>query len=88
MGVGEQAWTAEAGKEQVVTPVVQGLHNPGLGAEAVLGIALWRLAPRQILNGAPSGHIGISLAAAISVITAWLLLALGLGAWRTTTRDA
>ena len=77
-----------AGLQLLITPVVQGLHNPGLGAEAVLGIALWRLAPRQILNGAPSGHIGISLAAAISVITAWLLLALGLGAWRTTTRDA
>jgi hypothetical protein len=30
-----------AGLQLLVTPVVQGLHNPGVGAEAVLGIALW-----------------------------------------------
>jgi hypothetical protein len=77
-----------AGLELLVTPVVQGLHNPGVGAEAVLGIALWRLAPKELLNGAPPGHIGMSVAATVTVIAAWLLIALGLGAWRTITRDA
>ena len=77
-----------AGLELLVTPVVQGLHNPGVGAEAVLGIALWKLAPKELLNGAPPGHIGMSVVATVAVIAAWLLLALGLGAWRTITRDA
>jgi hypothetical protein len=30
----------------------------------------------------------MSLAATVAVLVAWMLLALGLGAWRTVTRDA
>ena len=70
-----------------MTPVVQGLHDPGVGAEAVLGIALWKLAPTELLNGAP-GDVGMSSAAAVAVIVVWMLVALGLGCWRTVTRDA
>lgn len=77
-----------AGLQLLITPVVQGLHNPGVGADAVLGIALWRLAPHEILNGAPSGHIGMSLGVAIAVLAVWTAAALGLGAWRTIMRDA
>ena len=77
-----------AALQLLVTPVVQGLHNPGVGAEAVLGLALWQLAPKELLSGAPPGHQGMSLAATITVLAAWLLLAAGLGAWRTITRDA
>jgi hypothetical protein len=71
-----------------VTPVVQGLHDPGVGADAVLGIALWQLAPSELLNGAPSGNTIMSLPASLTVIAVWMLLAVGLGAWRTITRDA
>jgi hypothetical protein len=77
-----------AGLQLPITPVVQGLHNPGVGAEAILGRALWRLARHELLKGAPSGHLAISLAAAIAVLLAWTLLALGLGARRTITRHA
>jgi hypothetical protein len=77
-----------AGLQLLVTPVVQGLHNPGVGADAVLGIALWKVAPKELLNGAPQGHVPMSLAAAVTVIVAWVLVALGLGARRTVTRDA
>jgi hypothetical protein len=77
-----------AGVQLLVTPVVQGLHNPGVGAEGLPGIALWKLAPKELLNGAPAGQIGMSPAAIVTVLAAWLLLALGLGCWRTITRDA
>jgi ABC-type transport system involved in multi-copper enzyme maturation permease subunit len=77
-----------AGLQLLVTPLVQGLHNPGVGADALLGIALWHVAPKQILNGAPAGTIGMSLTAAVSVLVVWMAVALGLGAWRTITRDA
>ena len=77
-----------AALQLLVTPVVQGLHNPGVGAEAILGIALWHLAPKQLLNGAPPGHIGMSPAATVLVLASWMLLAVGLGGWRTITRDA
>jgi hypothetical protein len=77
-----------AGLQLLVTPLVQGLHNPGVGADSVLGLALWRLAPRELLNGAPPGHLGESLAVALVVIAVWMAAAVGLGAWRTVTRDA
>jgi hypothetical protein len=77
-----------AGLLLLVTPLVQGLHNPGVGADAVLGIALWKVAPKELLSGAPQGHVPMSLTAAVAVIVAWMLVALGLGAWRTITRDA
>ncbi len=67
---------------------LRALRNPGVGAEGVLGLALWRFAPDELLNGAPSGHVGMSLAAAVTVIFAWMALALGGGAWRTIIRDA
>jgi hypothetical protein len=77
-----------AGLQLLVTPLVQRLQNPGVGADSVLGLALWRLAPRELLNGAPPGHLGESLAAALVVIAVWMAAAVGLGAWRTVTRDA
>jgi hypothetical protein len=77
-----------AGVQLLVTPLVQGLHNPGVGADAVLGIALWKVAPKELLSGAPQGHVPMSLAAAVTVILVWTALALGLGAWRTIKRDA
>src|SRR5262245_21181397 len=77
-----------AGLMLLVTPVVQGLHDPGVGAEALLGLALWQLAPNELLNGAPAGNLHMSLAATVTVLVIWMLLAVGLGAWRTVTRDA
>jgi ABC-type transport system involved in multi-copper enzyme maturation permease subunit len=77
-----------AGLQLLITPVVQGIHNPGVGADVVLGLALWRLAPKELLHGAPSGHLPMSLPAAIAVLGLWMVLSLGLGAWRTVTRDA
>jgi hypothetical protein len=46
------------------------------------------VAPKELLSGAPQGHVPMSLAAAVTVILVWMALALGLGAWRTITRDA
>jgi hypothetical protein len=56
--------------------------------EAVGRAQILRAARHELLKGAPSGHLAISLAAAIAVLLAWTLLALGLGARRTITRDA
>ena len=77
-----------AGLQLLVTPAVQSINNPGVGAEGVLGIALWHLGPKELAKGAPPGQIGMSVAASIAVVVAWMLLALGLGCWRTITRDA
>jgi hypothetical protein len=88
--VGSRATTLGvlAGLQLLVLPVVQGLRHPGVGAEGLLGLALWHLAPNELLNGAPPGSQGMSPTAVAAVIMAWMALALGLGAWRTVTRDA
>lgn len=57
-----------AALQLLITPVVQGLHNPGVGAEAILGLALWQLAPTELQNGAPPGHLTMSLAAIVTVL--------------------
>jgi ABC-type transport system involved in multi-copper enzyme maturation permease subunit len=77
-----------AGVQLLITPVVQGLHDPGVGADGVLGVALWHLAPDEVLNGAPQGHVAMSLATAVGVILVWMVVAVGAGAWRTSTREA
>ena len=77
-----------AGILLLVTPMVQGIHHPGVGAESILGIALWQLAPKQLQNGAPNGDIHMSLAAIVTVLVAWMAVAVGAGMWRTLKRDA
>jgi hypothetical protein len=77
-----------AGIQLLVTPLVQGIHHPGVGAESILGIALWQLAPKELQNGAPNGDIHMSLAAIVTVLVAWMVVAVGAGLWRTLKRDA
>jgi hypothetical protein len=77
-----------AGVQLLVTPLVQGLHHPGVGAESILGIALWQLAPKELQNGAPNGDIHMSLAAIVTVLVAWMAVAVGAGLYRTIRRDA
>jgi hypothetical protein len=77
-----------AGIQLLVTPLVQGIHHPGVGAEGVLGIALWQLAPKELQNGAPNGDIQMSLAAIVTVLVVWMAVAVGAGLSRTLKRDA
>jgi ABC-type transport system involved in multi-copper enzyme maturation permease subunit len=77
-----------AGIQLLVTPLVQGIQHAGVGAESILGIALWQLAPKELQNGAPNGDIHMSLPAIVTVLVSWMAVAVGLGFWRTVTRDA
>jgi ABC-type transport system involved in multi-copper enzyme maturation permease subunit len=77
-----------AGIQLLVTPLVQGIHHAGVGAESILGIALWQLAPKELQNGAPNGDIHMSLPAIVTVLVAWTAVAVGAGLWRTLRRDA
>ena len=77
-----------AGWQLLITPLVQGQHHAGLGAEAIVGIALWQLAPKALQAGAPQSDLAMSLAAIVIVVAAWLIAAIGLGGWQTVKRDA
>jgi hypothetical protein len=77
-----------AGLQLLVTPLVQGLHHAGIGAEALVGIALWQLAPKALQAGAPQSDLVMSLGTIVTVLVIWVIAALGLGGRRTVKRDA
>jgi ABC-type transport system involved in multi-copper enzyme maturation permease subunit len=77
-----------AGLQLLVTPLVQGINHAGVGAEGVLGIALWQLAPKALQQGAPPSDLAMSLGGIVTVLVVWVAASVGFGAWRTVTRDA
>jgi hypothetical protein len=70
----------------VATPVLMNLESLGSVREGLAVVALERLAPAALFEGDPT--VPISLAAALTVLLAWTVVPLALGAWRTCTRDA
>jgi hypothetical protein len=70
----------------VVSPFVIQLHSLGAARAGLLRAATQHFEPESILGGAPP--VSSSLAAAVAIVLAWTTVSLGLGAWRTMTRDA
>jgi hypothetical protein len=74
------------GWQIVAAPVLLEIRALGSLREGLLGAATDRLAPGALFEGSPT--VSISLGAAVLVVVAWTVIPLGLGAWRTCTRDA
>jgi hypothetical protein len=70
----------------IASPLVLQIGSLGFLREGLLRAATQRFEPATILGDGP--HVPMSLAAAAVVVLAWMLLSLGIGAWRTVTRDA
>ena len=73
----------------VLTPIVAGISSLGVVRELVPAVALQKLAPgsfKMAVRMFPD--VGISLAATVAVLVAWIAIAVCLGAWRDTTSDA
>jgi hypothetical protein len=70
----------------VASPLLVQIGSLGVLREGILRAATQRFEPAAILGGGP--QVPMSLAAAAAVVLAWTILSLGLGAWRTSTRDA
>jgi hypothetical protein len=72
-----------------LTPLVASISALGVVRELVPGVGMQAIAPggfQMAVRMFP--HVGISIAATTAVLVTWIVLALGLGAWRDTTRDA
>ena len=67
-------------------PLLLQLSALGLLREGLLEAATERLEPAKLFEGGAT--VPMSLAAALTVIAAWIVVPLALGAWRTCTRDA
>ena len=88
--VGSRATTLGvlAALQLLITPVVQRLHNPASVPRPSSASRSGNSHPASCKNGAPPAHLTMSLAAVVAVLVGWMLLAVGLGALRTGTRDA
>jgi len=72
-----------------VTPILVSIHALGVGRDAVPGAALERIAPQTLGEYVrQSGAVPMSMMAAVATVLLWTAFAVGLGAWRTATRDA
>ena len=70
----------------IASPLLLQIGSLGFLREGLLRAATQRFEPAQILGD--GSHVPMSLATAAAVVVAWTIVALGLGAWRTVTRDA
>lgn len=73
------------GWQIVAAPLLLQIKALGALREGLLPAATQRLAPADLFDRAPT--VPMSIAAAAAVVTAWTIVLLALGAWRTATRD-
>jgi ABC-type transport system involved in multi-copper enzyme maturation permease subunit len=72
-----------------ITPLLAAISGLGVVRELVPGVALQDLQPAGFGDAIRQGpHVGMSVGAIAAVLVVWTLLALVLGAFRDTTRDA
>ncbi len=72
-----------------ITPLLGSITALGVVRELVPGIAMQNLAPAGFRDSIKQGpSVGMSIGATAAVLVVWTAIALALGAWRDTTRDA
>jgi ABC-type transport system involved in multi-copper enzyme maturation permease subunit len=76
------------GWQLAVTPLVLNISALGVTREILLSAATTRVQPFTGDGGGGAGSLHVSLAAAILVLVAWVVVPLLAGGWRTATRDA
>jgi hypothetical protein len=74
------------GWQLIAMPLVLQIGALGSLREGLVGAATERLEPARLFEDAAT--VPMSLAAAVVVIVAWMVVPLAAGAWRTCTRDA
>jgi hypothetical protein len=72
-----------------LTPILASISALGIVRELVPGVALQSLDPSGFGDALRQGpYVGMSTAAVAAVLVVWTVVALALGGWRDTTRDA
>jgi hypothetical protein len=73
----------------VVSPIIVSIGFLGASRKAMPGPALERLAPARLGGDVHQGpDLHVALGTAVVVLVLWTVVSLGIGAWRTQTRDA
>jgi hypothetical protein len=73
----------------VVTPIIVSIGFLGAFRKTMPAPSLERLAPARLAGDVHQGpELHVALATAVVVLVLWIVISLGIGAWRTQTRDA
>jgi ABC-type transport system involved in multi-copper enzyme maturation permease subunit len=72
----------------VASPILANISSLGSSRKALLSQALAHFSPVHVGEGGHGATVTMSQGTALIVLVAWLLVFLGLGAWRTRTMDA
>jgi hypothetical protein len=67
-------------------PLLLQIGSLGILREGLVGAAIERFEPLEVLGRAPT--VPMSATAAAVAVVAWIVVPFALGAWRTRTRDA
>ena len=71
----------------VAMPLLMQITALGVLREGLIGAATERMEPEAVL-GSGGAHVPMSVTTAVAVVTAWAIVPLAAGAWRTQKRDA
>jgi hypothetical protein len=71
----------------IATPLVSSINSLGSGRDFVLYVSLAHFSPIK-LDGGKGTEVSLAGGTGALVIVLWLVVFLGLGAWRTRTMDA
>ena len=80
------ALTAFIGWQLVASPILASISSLGAARKIVLSQSILHFSPVAI--DGRGGNVAVSQGLAIVVLAGWLIVFLGLGAWRTRTMDA
>jgi ABC-type transport system involved in multi-copper enzyme maturation permease subunit len=82
------ALVALIGWDLIASPILSGIKSLGTARDALFSQALVHFAPVSFGEGPHGVEVSMSVGVAIVVLLAWLVVLVGLGAWRTRTMDA
>ncbi len=82
------ALTVLIGWQLVASPILASISSLGSSRKIVLSQAISHFSPVELGMGGRGEVVSMSLGVALLVLAGWLVLFLGLGAWRTATMDA
>lgn len=72
-----------------VSPLLVAIGFLGAAREALPSVAIERFLPSELAGVlAPDNQPSISVGVAVATLLVWTVVALGIGSWRTRTRDA
>lgn len=80
--------TALIGWQLIASPILANISSLGSSRKLILSQAAFQFSPIKLTGGHGAQVVNMATGTALAVLAVWLIVFLGLGAWRTRTMDA